>query len=231
VIVAAVVPWRGGQPDREGHHAAVRAHLRQLLPRAVHLDADSGHLTFSRAGARNCGVLLAKSRLADVVVICDADTLVEPGPLHEAIADADDGRLHLPYTRYRGLSETATETFHRSPGAVLTGLDTEQETDWATGGVLVIQPDAWWRAGGMDERHAGWGFEDTSFRVAADALLGPTVRHEGVIHHLWHPTSRVRDSTYGASRALADRYDAAQGNPDAVRALVAEHRPYLIPQP
>jgi hypothetical protein len=224
VRVAAVIPWRGGQPDRERHHQTVRAHLRDLLPDAWHIDADSGHQPFSRAGSRNHGVRLAQDVGAEVVVLCDADTLPEREPLLAAIDGAHDGRLHLPYTRYRSLTRRGLAQYRR--GDPLMDCEVDHDHGWATGGVLVIQPEAWWRAGGMDEAMVGWGFEDSAFRVAVDALLGPTVRHDGVIHHLWHkPDWNIGSPRYNANAARMQRYVAAEGDPAAVRAIVSEFAP------
>lgn len=225
--VACVIPWRGGKPDRERHHETVRAHLREILPDAVHLDVDSGHEPFSRAGSRNLGVRLAQEAECDVVVICDADTLVERGPLAEAIDAAHDGVLHLPYTRYRSLTKRGLAQFNA--GWDLLECEVDHDHEWATGGVLVIQPDRWWQAGGMDEAMVGWGFEDTAYRVAADTLLGPTVRHAGVITHLWHRGEwRLGSPQYNANAQRMARYTAAAGDPDAVRAVVAEHYPAVL---
>lgn len=220
--VAAVIPWRGGQPDRERHHETVRAHLRRLLPDAIHLDADSGHQPFSRAGSRNLGVRLAEKAGADIVVINDADTIVEHEPLLSAIDGAHDGRLHLPYDTFRGLSPNGTR-LHLS-GAPAEACETELETTWSTGGVMIIQPSSWWRMGGMDEAFRSWGMEDTAARVACDAILGATVRHDGTIYHLWHPSEIDPSSpSYQANMARMARYVEAEGKPDAVRAIVAEH--------
>lgn len=221
MTVAAVIPWRPGSPERNAHHATVRAHLATLLPDAVHLNVDSGHTPFSRAGSRNEGVRQAQAAGADVVVICDADTLAEPEPLHAAIDGAADGVMHLPYTWYRGLSPAGTR-------AHLAGVEpghchAELEHEWATGGIIVIRPDAWWAMGGMDERFTGWGFEDAAARVCADALLGPTVRHPGTITHLWHPPeTNLGSPQHIANGKHCQRYVDATGDPDALRALIAE---------
>lgn len=225
--VAVVIPWRGGQPDRERHHETVRAHLRALLPDAVHLDVDSGHEPFSRAASRNLGVRLAQDAACDVVVLCDADTLVEEQPLRAAIDSADDGILHLPYVHFRGLSENGTRMYlGGTPGEA---CETDLAHAWATGGILVLTPSAWGRAGGMDERFIAYGFEDTAFRIAADALLGPTVKHEGTIWHLWHEQQMGLGSPeHTANSALAARYVTAEGNPNEVRPIVAEHNPGVL---
>lgn len=221
--VAAVIPWRGGQPDRERHHQTVRGHLQGLLPDAWHIDADSGHQPFSRAGSRNHGVRLAQDVGAEVVVVCDADTLPEREPLLAAIDAAHDGRLHLPYTRYRSLTRRGLAQYRA--GTALIGCEVDHDHEWATGGVLVIQTEAWWRAGGMDEDLVGWGWEDTAFRCCADALLGPTVRHEGVIHHLWHRQEwHPHSEQYRRNREIGNRYAAAEGDAEALRALIAARR-------
>lgn len=226
MTVAVVIPWRPGSPERNAHHHTVRRHLKHLLPDAVHMDIDSGHTPFSRAGSRNEGVREAQAAGADVVVLCDADTLAEPEPLHAAIAAASDGVLHLPHTWYRGLSQDGTAAY--LAGGPAADCPTDWEHEWATGGVLVIQPDAWWKAGGMDERCVGWGHEDVILRLCADALLGPTVKHPGTITHLWHPLeSGLGSPQHIANGQLCERYNAVANNPDAIRLLIAEraHQP------
>lgn len=220
--VAVVIPWRGGQKDRERHHETVRAHLRELLPDAVHMDVDSGHTPFSRAGSRNFGVRLAQEAECDVVVLCDADTLPEREPLLAAIKSAHEtGRLVLPYTLFRGFSPNGTRSYLN--GTPPQACEVELESEWSTGGVLCVAPESWVRAGGMDERFQSWGWEDSCWRIVADALLGPSVKHEGTIYHLWHP-SEIRPETddYRVGAALAARYVEAEGNADAVRAIVGE---------
>ncbi|GGV45738.1 galactosyltransferase-related protein [Streptomyces spectabilis] len=221
MTVGVVIPWRPGTPERNAHHEYVRAHLAALLPDAIHLDVDSGHEPFSRAGSRNEGVRQAEAAGADVVVLCDADTLAEPEPVHEAIATAADGRLHLPYSWYRGLTRDGTRAY--LAGAQAADCPVDLEHGWATGGVLIIQPASWWAMGGMDERFTGWGFEDAAARICADALLGPTGTHEGTITHLWHPQeSGLGSPQHVANGQLCQRYVDATGKPEAIRALIAE---------
>lgn len=222
MTAAAVIPWRPGSPERNAHHEYVRAHLRFLLPHAEHLDVDSGHTPFSRAGSRNEGMRQAAAAGADIVVLCDADTLPEAEPLHTAIEEAADGVLHLPYSWYRGLSRDGTAAYLTGTPAADCAVDLAHE--WATGGVLVIQPHAWWAIGGMDERMIGWGFEDAAARICADTLLGQTVRHQGTITHLWHPQeSGLGSPRHVANGQLCQRYVDATGKPGELRQLIAEH--------
>ncbi|MEU0937602.1 galactosyltransferase-related protein [Embleya sp. NPDC005971] len=222
VNTVVVLPWRAVGPARVRNHGHVRAYLRDHLPHATHLDADSGHEPFSRAGSRNLGIRVAADHGADIVVLCDADTLPDPDALHAAIEGAADGRLHLPYTWYRGLSEDGTAAY--LSGAPLADCATELTMTGSTGGVLVARPDAWALAGGMDERFTGWGCEDTAFLAAADTLLGHSVRHPAQIVHLWHPKADGPSAGRDANYALLGRYRAAEGDPPAMRALIDERR-------
>ncbi|MET7795659.1 galactosyltransferase-related protein [Streptomyces decoyicus] len=190
-----------------------------MLPEVDVILADSGHQPFNRAASRNHGARLAGNRVA---VICDADTIPEAQPLRDAIRHAaSDGLLHLPYTRYRALSHTGTTAAIR--GTRLAGCHAELELEGPQGGVLVMRADAWQAAGGMDERFTGWGFEDAAFHAAVRTVHGDVIRHQGVIHHLWHP-SDIDFSTpaYAANRALCQRYEDAYGDPQAMCALQTE---------
>lgn len=223
--VAVVVPWRNTHPDRARAHTVVREHLRAMLPDAIHMDVDDGAERFNRAASRNHGARLAAEAGADVVVICDGDTipLRDPHrvPLLEAIEQATDGVLHMPYARFLGLTEQGTLDYIAGRPAL--GCDIELDYAYSVGGVFVIRPDAWQAAGGMDERFTAWGCEDAAFRRAADTLLGPTVTHPGTIVHLWHPPAqRMGSPENDAVWALADRYAAAEGDVEAMRALIAE---------
>ncbi|MFE3202231.1 glycosyltransferase family 2 protein [Embleya sp. NPDC059237] len=218
--VAVVLPWRAADPARVRNHGHVRAYLRDHLPHATHLDTDSGHTPFSRAATRNHGIRRAAELGADVVVLCDADTLPDPDALHAAVEGAADGRLHLPHTSYRGLDEQGTTDY--LCGAPLAACGTELMMTGSTGGVLVVRPDAWALAGGMDERFTGWGCEDTAFLAAADTLLGHSVRHSAQLVHLWHPKDDGPGAGRDANYALLARYRAAEGNIPAMRALVTE---------
>lgn len=225
--VTVAVPFRPGALDREVHYDYVKARLVKLFPDAEHLTVDvEGQ--FTRARVRNEAVRRAQG---DVVVLCDADTLPEKEPLRRAIAGAaKDGRLHLPYTQFRGLSAEATLAVYAR------GLDPHQvpATEVSMrpiGGVWVIRPDSWWRTGGMDEKFIGWGFEDDAFHVAANTLLGETIRHQGVITHLHHTTAvNPNSTTYKANRSRYGLYQRARHKVDQMRNLVgvSQNRPLRV---
>ena len=137
--VTVAVPFRAGALDREIHAEYVAARLREMLPDADHLVVDvEGE--FSRARVRNEAVRRAGS---GVVVLCDADTIPEEHALTAAIAGAaQDGRLHLPYTRYRALSPEGTLAVY-ARGVDPCDAPVEDESRRPIGGVWVIDADAW----------------------------------------------------------------------------------------
>lgn len=221
-MATIVIPWRDTGPARAEALQHVLVALHDMLPDAEVILADSGHQPFNRAASRNHGVRTADP---DVAVVCDADTIPEPDPLHTAIDQAAaDGLLHLPYTRYRALSRPGTAAALR--GTHPAGCHAELELDSSQGGILVMRSDAWRAAGGMDERFTGWGFEDAAFHAAVETVHGKVIRHPGTIHHLWHPSDiDMASPEYAANRALCQRYENAHGHPAAMRALQTEHTP------
>ncbi|MFE7461683.1 galactosyltransferase-related protein [Streptomyces sp. NPDC057554] len=215
------MPWRPGDTYRERNHTYVTAHLRAMLPEAIHMDVDTGHERFHRAAARNAAVERAGS---GVVVLCDADTLPEEQPLRAAIESAAlDGHLHLPYTLFVGLSQEGADQVHQ--GVSHRSAHVLETSSRPTGGVLVIDADAYWEAGGHDERFTGWGWEDTAFRRQADCLLGPTVTHPGIIYHLWHPSAaNLHSAQYHTNQNLYRNYHRYRNDPTWMRSLTREWR-------
>lgn len=92
----------------------------------------------------------------------------------------------------------------------------------AGGGIVVLSRDAYRTVGGIDDRFVGWGGEDISFARALDTLVGPGVRFDGALWHLWHrPQVRLRGNrACPANEELAGRYLAAVGDPVAMREVI-----------
>ena len=215
--VTIAIPYRGGQVDREVAFAYTRTHLEKQLPGARLIVADTPHVPFNRSAARNEAVRQAG---AGVVVVCDADSLPERDSLEAAITAAADGVLHLPYTIFQGLTREHTLAALLQ-GAPLSGPKPLLQTTNSVGGCFVIEHDAYFAAGGQDEGFIGWGGEDVAFRHACDALLGPTVRHDGVLYGLWHPSEMDRASRqYKTNIARQNRYRGVRSQPKMMRALI-----------
>ncbi|GAA1057657.1 hypothetical protein GCM10017608_00590 [Agromyces luteolus] len=214
-----VIPWRPA-PSRLAAFERVLAWYRTELPEFRIETIDSDDDVFVLARTRN----LAVARLADpddVVVINDADTLPDPGPLRVAVAAAAvSGRVHLPYTTYRWLGPEGTADLEAGVGL---GDCAHVLVHGACSGVYVTTARTWAAHGGQDERFRGWGYEDSAWRLAHETLLGaPPNRHEGAVHALSHEPEVRAGEQYDRNAALMERYRAAAGDVDAMAALVAE---------
>ena len=216
--VSVVIPYRGGnQTHRVRAYRYTRSHLEKVLPGVPVIVADSGHTVFNRAASRNLGVEKAPR---GVVVVCDADTLVQRRPVLDAIEAARDGRLHLPHTFFLSLTEEHTRRI-LDHGAGHRAGKPEFMVTTAVGGCLVIDRGAYLSTGGQDEGFHGWGGEDVAFKFACDALLGPTVRHSGLMFGLWHP-SEMDQSSEGYKRNIARErlYRSARKDATRMRELI-----------
>jgi hypothetical protein len=152
---------------------------------------------FNLSAARNW--LARVGMTSEVMVLSDADTLVDEFALEEAIEAARvDGLVHLPYHLYRD--------------------DEGVYTPGATSGVFVFTRAAFESTNGFDPRFEGWGYEDASWRLAHLTLNGPIPRHRGVAVAMSHaPASRSQVAT---NRSLHKLYQNAYGNLDAMTELV-----------
>lgn len=191
---------------------------------------------FNRSAAVNRAAELAGDW--DVATIIDADVLCDPNRVKEAVALAHkSGSMVLPHTRRRDLSQRVTDLVVRgleTPDASPRWIDRHvRHTYSAENGhpsvssVVVVSRRQWDMIGGFDESFRGWGYEDTAFAAAAETF-GGILRLEGDVWHLWHPTAREGKrgtESWSRNSAKGQRYRAAIGDRDAIRALQAEGRP------
>lgn len=205
------IPWRP-QPDRVAAHQRVREFWDGLGYPVIEADSQPG-LPWHLAEARNVAV----AQCSGVVIVADADTLAEPGNIAQAVemAAADDVVV-WPFTEYcymRRGDFLAVDSAGRRP------LWTKPDS---VGGVFVTSTETYWRVGGQDERLARrWGFEDNCFLAAARTLS----RVERIPGRVWacaHSVADGRDwSEANPNYAWAQRYRAADGDPAAMRELIA----------
>lgn len=183
-------------------------------------DADPNGDGFSLSRSRNDLAYHASRYEYDVVILNDADTIPEPEPLRQAVRLAlEHNATVLPYTEYRSMRDDGTAMHLR-------GVEIDQcphfTVPFATSGVYVTTPSAWWSVGGQDERFVGWGPEDMAWLVAYRILRGEEpLRVEGKVFGLGHPTAVKEGPQYEANVALYQRYLAAgdAGDVEAVRDL------------
>lgn len=216
------IPWRP-QPHRVYAYGLTVQRYRDLLPGAGIVDVDTDHEPFCLAACRNKVVRMAEAGGYDVVVLADADTLPERGPLLAAVEQARYSRfVHLPYTEYWSLGRDGTD---QALDGVPLNRCAHVTIPFATSGVYVTTPAAWWASGGQDEHMLGWGMEDVAWLVAHRTLLGAEpARHEGRVYALHHESAVKVGDQYDRNVARYHRYLAAAdaGDVDAILVLTAE---------
>ncbi|MCC4908351.1 hypothetical protein [Microbacterium sp. cx-59] len=216
--IDVVIPWRPA-PSRLEPFQRVWDWYAANLPDARLRTIDTADDVFVLAACRNEAVRTAADDA--VVVLSDADTLPEIEPLRRAIESArTSGLVHLPYTEYRWLGGVGTAQY--ASGTPLEACEYEQLVRGACSGVYVTTPSAWWAHGGQDEGFRGWGFEDAAWYLAHETLLGePPRRHEGRVYAMHHAPETRAGAGYDANAARMERYRAVQGDPVAMRELLA----------
>lgn len=209
------IPYRGVETYRQEIFQVVKPILTNLYPWDGVLVEDSGHEFFNRAATRNLIVKNAQNMGADVVVICDADSIPQDLNLSAAVVSAyNHNGMYIPFERvsviphlgvyrYGTDYKTANELLSYGPSC---------------GGCFVVRPSDWVFAGGMDERIKGWGYEDQIFIVALKTFLGGYTTLPGTLYNFAHP----RGDDYFSSddnAALRDSYHRVMGDYAAVRRL------------
>jgi hypothetical protein len=185
VKVGLGFPYWGNDPVRARNWGWVREYVPTLYP-FTRVYVASGSFPHTRGGARNDLIEMMAQEDMDVAVLCDADTFCDTRALHRAIEGAyTAGGLHFPYNKFRILTREGTED-------LLTGLpnwDTwlHSSGPGSLGGVVVMSPSDWKRAGGSPE-YTGWGFEDVMFAVQARTFLRENTWYEGWVTCLYHQT-------------------------------------------
>lgn len=240
---AVIVPWRGGDPDREKAWAWLRPWWEQHLPVVVGTAQDDGPWCKAAAVAD----ALARTD-ADLLVVADADVYVPDG-LNLAVDMVAAGRVAwaMPHLRVYRLTSAGTDRLMktgklppparvdppRGGGPVGERMVAESHKGKEGGGCVVLTRRLYELAP-MDPRFLGWGQEDEAWGRALTVLAGPAQRVAAPLWHLWHnPPARVGpDAPPGHSRfkrsignlaglELYRRYRAAS-TPAQMLALLAE---------
>jgi hypothetical protein len=184
--IGLIIPWRE-QPSRIKAFKKVCEWYQDNLPEAKVYLVDNGNETWEMSATRNLGVRLAEQDNCDVIIINDADTIPQIGPLREAINDAfKDNMIHNPYTIYTLFDKSETE-LHLEKGVPLNKLKCSVFADVACSGTIVFTPKAWWDLGGNDEKFIKWGYEDTAQNLVHFVIHGTKiVKHTGTVFAFSH---------------------------------------------
>lgn len=202
--VEVCIPWRDHRSRRRALAFVQAWWDRHGYPVRM-LDTDDD--PFNLAAVRNLAV---RTSTADVVILADADTIPELGPLRTAIDLATDGRgTVLPYTEYWSLRADGSR---QALAGVPLPRCNHLTIPGACSGVYVTTRQGWDRHHGQDEQFAGWGCEDAAWWITHTTLIGEPLRVPGRVFALTHDSQdKTGDPTARNYQRIA-LYQAAQGN-------------------
>lgn len=225
VTVSVVVPRSPGScPDREAAWEWCARWWTHHFPTWEVVEGFAPAAGWSKGTALADAVAKASG---DVLVVADADVLVPPGVLRQAVDLVGGGapwvvphgevhRLDPPYTRSflgggpeQDLTPPARRHLSQLPYSSVPG-----------GGISVLTRAAW-EVAPVDPRFVEWGGEDDAWGRALDTLMGRHVQIEVPLLHLWHPPQSTRRRPTRATNDLVSAYKRATHAPRLMSALVA----------
>lgn len=226
--ISVLIPWRGGDPQREKIAEWVFARWRDVpfVDLCVGEDDYNGQ-PFNRSRALNRARSQAQT---DTLVIFDADTVPDPDSLRliaprlqehpwctlfdsiEYLTPEATGRVvtldHIPKCRPQDI-------LHPAPGCM---------------GIMAMSPHVWDVVGGFDEQFIGWGWEDTSFRQTLRALWGWSVDAPPLsCLSLWH--ARPDAVLSQESKDNAKRFEACYADESLILDRWGENGTAVCPTP
>lgn len=228
-VEACVVVPRGAQdgPERAAAWDWVRRRYEALHPAWPITEGLAPAGPWRKGAAAADGAAGARGR---VMILADADCVLPPAALEEAVALVRAGAPWVvPHTRVYRLNEATTREWLEGPvdrlAAPQDAIDLARPpySGFAGGGAVVVNRAVFEAAGGIPGAFVGWGAEDEALALILDTLVGRHIRLTHPLVHLWHPRLEVeqRRAEYRGNRVTLDglRRAAAVG-PEALWALV-----------
>jgi glycosyltransferase involved in cell wall biosynthesis len=218
--VAVLIPYRPVDEHRELNFECVRKQYDTIGWPVI--AGDGPDPTFSRSAAINNAAEYAKD--ADVLLITDGDLLLHNSyQAVEATVRAQEHNAYVAvYSLLRVLDWEGTRIVRG--GGVPPESEVIEEIGLTWGGCFAVTRALFDEVGGFDERFAGWGHQDIAFMVSCSTLQ-QKMRVPGGAWHLRHNSvwdSRADNPDDAADGLLGQRYLAADGDRDAILAILAE---------
>lgn len=226
--VAILVPRREGFSDRDALWAFCRRWWQATFPDLRIFEGHHDHGLFNRSAAINAAARLAGDW--DVALIIDADVLAHPPNVRQAIALAHEtGKLVVAFDVRHNLNRAGSKRIMAGESGSWRRYIERDYRDQHSA-CIAVSRRLFDEIGGFDESFRGWGQEDTAFAIACETFAGPRINLPGEVWHLWHatqPEGRRGTPSANANRARIERYKAAWGDRDAVRAVILDQTPDL----
>jgi len=219
--VSIIIPFRAVDDYRLRNLAAVVEYLGQYLPRSQIIIAEhdlkskldtlfdeaqvnkilySDDAAFNKSKMINMAVEQANG---DVLVVCDADLIVDFENLQHSIA-AVQAELDFvrPYSDLIDLDLDQSDHYLKTgelPDTAKSNESTNRshfgERLCLAGGIFVINKSIFTQLGGFDERFRGWGGEDDAFSLLVQSrVTRSAIFRSGFAWHLWHPRVDISNS-------------------------------------
>lgn len=229
--VDVLIPFRPtNQPHREKNARFIYRHLQRSLPGArITLCDDPDPELFNRGRALNAGVA-ATDR--PILVFADGDVWIPLNALQSAVMSTrrwNSKRSYVvPFDKIIWMDELWSAEVLRGDKPIATRPSSKHIVlEWgqtSVGICNVVRRERFLDFGGFDPRYRGWGCEDVSWDAAAETLGGPKLRLRAEGRHLYHPVCESKSDAkrMAAIGALWERYGAARGNREQMRALIEE---------
>ena len=212
-----------------GHGLAddpVRVQVREWIAehyRTVHnlpvTLAQCPTVEWSKGAAVNSAI---EASTANIIILADADSWVDPDPLQRAIDHARREGWAMPHS-------TVNRIGRQSTADILAGREGRRQMERGGypalpgGGIVIARKDVWDTVRGVDPRFVGWGGEDHALGLAMRTLVGPVnARRISPLWHLWHPPAAQCRTPSQASRDLDARYRVARDEHELMTDLVKE---------
>jgi hypothetical protein len=215
--VDIIVPRdRTPAPDRVRLWNFVEKHYRHFHPQYEILEGRCPQPMWVKGSAILDG--LQRSR-AEIIVIADADCLVDPAALEQAIQSVRDGAAWaMPHDLVYRADALQTAKIMLTDPTVMPLLPDrhsvarEPYTGASGGGIVVMRRVDYDAVGGIPMAFNGWGSEDKALALLNETLLGQCVRGTADLLHLFHapqPTKKSPQANVLLLRKLG--YAALQG--------------------
>jgi hypothetical protein len=206
--ISLLVPFRSDFGIREETWSWLRDYWAAELPFAQIVEGYNMESPFCKTAAVNDAARLATG---DVVVIMDADCYMDGQVLVNCAKRIRRARKYggklwfVPYRRFYRLTRIASASVIESspdsplrfsdppPGAHLLTNKGTSNGHWFGALVQIMPIEAFYAAGGMDERFQGWGGEDIAFMRAVDTMYTKHRTTDNAVFHLWHLRSDAGD--------------------------------------
>jgi glycosyltransferase involved in cell wall biosynthesis len=229
---AAIIVPRDLKPaaDRERVWHRVRAHYETHHPQWPIAEGR----TASGVWIKGAAIADAINKTnADVLIIADADCIVDPAALTASVNAVCLGApWAMPHRDVYRADATMTARYCAEPATTLPILPDRHSVArdpyvGVDGGGIVVIRRVWYDAiGGIPLAFRGWGSEDRALAGLANNLLGPCVRGDADLLHLHHePQNHGRQSAVNL-QLLQILGQAAQRGKDALVGVA-----YSMPNP